>query len=98
MNMNLKLNFDFKKLWPILRKLEPYLFGLALIAVFAYTAWVVNAALNVQASTGALPVDPLHPTAPKITFDKKAIEAVKNLSVVQGDVPIGSLGKDDPFK
>lgn len=94
--MNLKLDLDLKKILPILRTAQPYVFGLVLIGVFAYTAWVVNAALNVKAAEtvaggGAKP-------APKIVFDKTTIEAVKNLDVVRGEVPIGDLGKSDPFK
>lgn len=92
---NMKLDLDYKKILPVLRKLQPYIFGVALIAVFGYTAYVVNAALNVQPDTtqAAAP----DPTA-KIVFDKKTIDAVKSLQVVQGTVPAGDFGKTDPFK
>jgi len=96
MNMNLKFDLDLKKLLPILRRFEPYVFGVALIAVFAYTAIVVNAALNVKPVADPT-LAPASPTA-KITFNKQTIEAVKKLNVVQGTVPTGDLGKDDPFK
>lgn len=92
------LSSDFQKLLPTLRKLEPYLFGAALVGVFAYTALVVNGALNVQPATVGETVDPKNPSPSKITFDKNTIEAVKKLNVVQGNVPVGDLGKDDPFK
>ncbi len=93
--MNLKFDLDYKKLVPGLLKLEPYLFGLALIGVFGYTAFVVNQSLNVKASENA--AAPASASA-KISFDKKTIEAIKKLDVVGGDVPSGDLGKDDPFK
>jgi hypothetical protein len=95
MNMNLNLDFDIKKLLPMLRRLQPYIFGGALIAVFAYTALVVNAALNVEPDATA--VTAADPTA-KINFDKTTIETVKTLQVVQGEVPAGDLGKTDPFR
>jgi hypothetical protein len=97
--MNLKFDLSaIKKYLPMLQKAQPYVFGLALIGVFGYTAWVVNGALNVKAAASAPAVDPKQAGAAKITFDKKTIEAVKKLNVVQGDVPVGDLGKDDPFK
>jgi hypothetical protein len=97
--MNLKLDLsEIKKYLPLLQRIQPFVVGLALIGVFAYTAYVVNGALNVKPSETPLAVDPKHPATTKITFDKNTIEAVKKLNVVQGDVPVGGLGKDDPFK
>jgi hypothetical protein len=93
--MNLKLNFDFKKILPVLQKLQPYIFGVVLIGVFAYTSLVVNAAFHTEADpTISAAADP----AAKISFDKATIESVKKLDVVQGNVPTGDLGKSDPFK
>lgn len=92
---DMKLDLDYKKWLPILRQLQPYVFGLLLVAVFAYTALIVNTALNVKADP-TLPVA-VDPTA-KISFDKPTIEAVKKLDVVQGSVPTGDLGKSDPFR
>lgn len=96
MNMNLKLNLslkpeDLKKLLPVLHKATPYIVGLALIGVFAYTALVVNASLNVKPSTATTS------PAPKISFDKATIESLKNLTAVQGTVPTGNLGGGSPF-
>jgi hypothetical protein len=93
--MNMKFDLDFKKLLPMAQKLQPYVFGVLLIAVFGYTAWVVNAALNVQPDTTISAA--ADPTA-KIKFTKTTIDAVKKLDVVQGSVPTGDLGKSDPFK
>jgi len=95
MNMNLKLDFNLKTLLPLLRRLQPYIFGILLIGVFAYTALVVNRALNV--GPGDAVVVPAQPAA-KITFDKQTIDSVKKLDVVPGTVPTGDLGKTDPFK
>lgn len=93
--MNLKLDLNLATALPILRKAQPYVFGLALIGVFGYTAYVVNAALNTQPQT-AVPVSTA--TATKITFDKTTISKLKQLSSVSGDVPTGDLGSSDPFR
>jgi len=98
MNMNLKLNLDLKTILPMLRTLQPYIFGLALIGVFGYTAWAVNETLNAKASTAPVAVGPKNPAPVKITFDKATIEAVKKLDVVGGEVSSGDLGKSDPFR
>ncbi len=94
MNMNLKLDLDLKTILPILHKLQPYVFGLALVGIFGYTAFLINASLNVKPNE----VAPAAPTVPKITFDKKTIEAIKKLEVVEGTVPSGGIGKSDPFR
>jgi len=95
MNLNFKLDLDYKKLLPMLRMAQPYLVGLALIGVFAYTAYVVNAALNVRpAAPGSISSEP--PIT--IKFDKKTINSLKSLKVVQGEVPTGSLGTNNPFQ
>jgi hypothetical protein len=96
MNMNLSLSLkpeDLKKLLPVLQKLQPYVFGLALIAVFGYTAYEVNNALNVQPAAAIAPVA----GAAKVTFDQKTIDSLKTLQAVGGDVPTGNLGTNNPF-
>jgi hypothetical protein len=94
MNMNLNLSLkpaDLAKLLPALKQAQGYLVGVVLIAVFAYTAWVVNAALNVAPAAAQA-------AAPTVTFDKATIQSLKNLSAVQGNVPTGSLGsQSSPF-
>jgi len=95
MNMNLKLDLDYKKLLPLARKFQSYVFGALLVGVFGYTAYTINVALNVKASVAPTSTAA---AAAKVSFDKTTIDAVKNLSVVQGSVPTGDLGKDDPFK
>jgi hypothetical protein len=101
-NMNLSLNpEELKKLLPALRKAQPYIFGLFLIGAFGYTAYAVNAALNVQSSAAPAAVAPTaSPAAPKtkIVFDKDAIASLKQLNTVSGEVPVGSLGSSDPFR
>ena len=94
MNMNFKLDLDLKKWLPIAQKLQPYVFGILLVGLFGYTAYVVNAALNVKPIVSTVPtVNP----ASKVSFDKATIDSVKKLEVVQGTVPTGSLGTNDPF-
>lgn len=90
--MSMKMNFKFnpKIILPALLKAKPYLIGSFLISVFGYTAVVVNSALNVQPAPAAA-------AAPRVTFDKPTITAIKNLDVVSGQVPTGTIGKDNPF-
>lgn len=95
MNMNLKLNLNVKDLLNGLRRAQAYMFGAVLVGVFAYTAYVVNGALNVMPSASAADDSS---TSSKITFDKKTIEALKTLDSVSGSVPTGTLGSDDPFR
>ncbi len=94
-NMNLNLSLkpeDLAKLLPALKRVQAYLVGAALIAVFAYTAYEVNAALNTQPATAPQAL------GPSISFDKATITSLKNLSVVQGNVPTGTLGsQSSPF-
>lgn len=94
--MNLKLDLNVKTLkamLPMLRKAQPYLYGLALVGVFAYTAFALNQSINVTAAAKQTAVQPL----PKITFYKNVIDSLKNRNVVNGDVPL-NLGTGDPFK
>jgi hypothetical protein len=96
MNMNFKLSFkpdDLKKVLPVLRMLQPYVVGLALIGVFGYTAYSVNAAMNVQPAKPA----PSDKSAAAITFDKKTIQNLEQLQAVSGDVPNITLGQSNPF-
>ena len=96
MNMNLKLDLDIKKILPMVQKFQPYIFGVALVAVFAYTAVTVNQALDVKPADPATVV--AAPAPAKVTFDKTTIAAVKKLDVVEGTVDPGALGTHDPFK
>lgn len=93
--MNLSLSLkpeDLKKLLPILRAAQPYIVGLVLIGIFAYTAVFVNAVMNVQPAASS-------PSSKDqaITFDKTTINALKQLQPVTGEVPKGSLGQSSPF-
>jgi hypothetical protein len=93
--MNLKLDLDIKKWLPLLRRIQPYVFGVVLVGVFAFTAVVVNKALDVKPDPTAVTTTT---PAVKVSFDKSTIEAVKHLDVVQGTVPTVDLGTSDPFK
>jgi hypothetical protein len=99
MNMNANLKMDLnaqslKAMLPLLMKAQPYIYGVVLIAVFAYTANVINQSLNVQPAPTQSEIKPL----PKITFDKPTIKALNDLKPVNGDVPLGDLGKDNPLQ
>lgn len=91
MNNNLKLNFKFNSqaILALLKRAEATLVGLLLIGIFGYTALIIERATNVQA-------DPVAPNS-AIVFDQPTIDSLKNLTVVNGDTPLGSLGKADPF-
>ena len=90
MKMNFDLKFNPKTILPALQLAKPYLIGAFLIGVFSFTAYIVNDALNVSPAPAAT-------AAPRMTFDKATITAIKNLDVVSGQVPSGDIGKDNPF-
>ena len=92
MNMKMNLNVSPTALLALLRRFGPTLAGLAVVAVFGYTGWVINQAFNVK------PVETTTTNATAhIVFDKKTIDTVKSLRVVPGEVTPGNLGKSDPF-
>jgi hypothetical protein len=92
MNISFKFDLNAKTVLPMLHKAQPYIVGVILIAVFGYTAYIVNAALNVApilpaASSQAAPT----------TFDQPTINSLKNLNQVQGTLPTGNVGQNNPF-
>lgn len=91
MNNKLKLNVKFSSqtILALLKRSEATLVGLILIGIFGYTAIVIERATNVQA-------DQVAPSAVMV-FDQPTIDSLKNLTVVNSDTPLGSLGKTDPF-
>jgi hypothetical protein len=93
MNMKLELNMaSLKALVPVLQKAQPYLFALVIVGAFGYTAYIINAALNVEAAESQTSIKAL----PKITFDKKTMESLKNRDKVDSNVPL-DLGGANPF-
>jgi hypothetical protein len=93
MNLKLELNAaTLRALTPMLMKALPYVWGLALVGVFAYTAVVLNQAVNVTPASQQSAVKPL----PKIVFYEKVIDSLRNRNVVSGDVPL-NLGNGNPF-
>lgn len=96
MNMNLSLNLSpesLKALLPKVLKVLPSLFGLALVALFAYTAYFLNQQINVQPLASQTTLSAL----PKVTFNKNVISSLQNRDVVNGSVPV-NLGTNDPFQ
>jgi hypothetical protein len=90
-NINLKLDFNPAALIKLARQVGPTLAGLAVVAVFGYTGWIINRAFNVPPATSGA-------AAPaEITFDQSTISALKSLQVVPGQVPVTNLGASDPF-
>ncbi len=85
----MNLQIDYSKILPQLKRFEPLLVGLALIALFGYTAYVIN-------GTSAEPTAAPEQTK-TITFDAKTIQSLKERTVVSDQVEPGSLGKSDPF-
>lgn len=72
------------------QKAKPYAIGLILVGAFGYAAYVVNLAVNAQPA-------PLAEAPKKVIFDKATLTTVKNLEYVSGQVPLGGIGKDNPF-
>lgn len=91
--MKLDLKFDITKILNYLRIAEPYFFSIVLIGIFAFTAYFVNAAINIKPAATATTVT----KSVKILFDKNTIQAVKNINVVSGQIPAADIGKSDPF-
>jgi hypothetical protein len=90
MKMKLKLDLKPATILPLLKRGQGYLIGGALIGVFAYTAYVVNAAVNVQAAPAAVP-------AAGVTFDQATLNSLKSLTTVPVTIAPPALGKSDPF-
>ncbi len=93
MNMNLKLNFKLnpRQILAKLSQVLPIIFGVALIAVFGYTAWLINGALNLKPSE-------LTNSAPAaIKFDQATIKYVQSLKAVSGQTGVTAVGKPNPF-
>lgn len=88
-NLKLDLKFSPQAILTVLAKAERTIVGIGLIGLFGYTAFVVQSATNAKA-------DPVT-SAATISFDQKTIDSLKTLTVVNGDTPVGSLGKSDPF-
>lgn len=96
MNNSLKLDLNIntiKQLLPALAKAQVYIYGVAVIAIFGYTAYTVNQALNVQPATAQSVITPL----PSIKFNNSTMSQLKTLNNVGGQVPLGSLGTSNPF-
>lgn len=90
MNANLSLKLDKEQILPLLKRSEPLIVGLALIALFGYTAFVLQKAGNIE------PAEPSSKVK-TITFDSMTIESLKGRTLVPGQVDPGSIGKSDPF-
>ena len=95
--MNMNMNLDLKSLkvnpaviLPLLKRARAAIVGVVLIGVFGYTAYAVNAALNV--TPAVVPATPVG-----ISFDKGTLDSLKNLTPVPDTVAPASLGKSDPF-
>jgi hypothetical protein len=76
----------------ILQKAQPIIYGLLLVGVFGYTAYAINTALNVQPAASQTAITAL----PKITFDKKTMESLRNRDNVDDNVKL-DLGGASPF-
>ncbi|MDF2461166.1 MAG: hypothetical protein K0S68_569 [Candidatus Saccharibacteria bacterium] len=95
MNTNMKLELNMATLKSLLAQLQKYqalLYGLALVAVFGYTAYIINTALNVEPATAQTTIKPL----PAIKYDRTVMESLSTRGVVDDNVQI-DLGTTDPF-
>jgi hypothetical protein len=92
-NLKLELNADtVRAMLPMLRKSLPSVVGLALVGVFGYTAYELNAAINVQPSASQSTLTPL----PAVSFSQKVISSLQNRDSVNGTVPV-DLGTNNPY-
>jgi hypothetical protein len=90
-----KIELNMATLKAVLAQLQKYqalLYGLALVAVFGYTAYVINTALNVAPATTQTAIKPL----PKIKYDQTVMDSLSTRGVVDDKVQI-DLGTTDPF-
>lgn len=90
MNAKLSLKFDKEQIIPFLKRAEAPLVGLALIALFGYTAFVLQGVNKLQPEAPA-------ETAKTIRFDAKTLESLQGRNNVPGQVDPGIIGKSDPF-
>lgn len=93
--MNLSMKIDFKSIHftqAQLRRALPPIVGVLLVALFAYTALTIRAAIT------AVPNDAQTTTATTIpTFNKATIASIKSLTVVPAQTNISNLGTSSPF-
>jgi Kef-type K+ transport system membrane component KefB len=95
-NKNLKIELDLntlKQVLQVLAKAQVLIYGVAVVAIFGFTAYSVNQALNAQPASAQSVIQPL----PKISFNNKTMSQLKSLNNVGGSVPLGSLGTNNPF-
>lgn len=90
MNLKLALPSNLAVYLKVLSRARTALVGLFLIAVFGYTAYIVDAATNIVPAAPAT-------SSPKIVFDKAALAAIKDRTQVNDKTELGNLGKTDPF-
>ncbi len=91
MNLKFSLPTSIRSYLRSLSKAGTAIVGISLIAVFGYTAYVVNSASNVKsdATSGA--------KTTKIVFDKATLKALSTRDQVSDQTALGALGKPDPF-
>jgi hypothetical protein len=85
--MNLKLDLNMQTLKSALvvaRKAQAAIYGLLLIGVFGYSAYIINAAVNVAPASTQTTITAL----PKVTFDKATMDTIRNRDKVDSSVPI----------
>jgi hypothetical protein len=92
MNLNMKLDLkSFRFTQAQLRRALPPVVGILLVALFAYTAFTIRAALT------AVPNDSQTATTTVATFNKATIASIKALTVVPDQTNITNLGTSSPF-
>lgn len=94
MNLNMNLSLKDVKLNPkqlvaLLRRAQTLVVGIVLIALFAYTALVVQRAINVKASD----VTPV----PVTVYNQTTIDQLKSATAVDSSTPASGIGESSPF-
>lgn len=91
MNLKLALPTSFTPYLRSLSKARTALVGLIIIAIFGFTAYVVNSASNVKSDVTS------DAKTKKIVFDKATLKALSSRDQVSDQTALGALGKPDPF-
>jgi uncharacterized membrane protein len=86
-NANLKVEINMKSIkegLAVLRKAQATIYGLILVGVFGYSAFIINAAINVAPAATQSTIKAL----PKVTFDKATMDSLRNRDKVDASVPL----------
>lgn len=91
--MKHKMNFNFKELLRKAEQLERPAVALALLAIFAFTSWEINSAVNVKPSSEAV----TSKSSVGVSFSKTAIADLQGDRVKNNSLTPDELNRHNPF-